>query len=217
MKFLLISLLFFTSTAVVADAGSFVTQCENLAAGAKVRVVFEDKLLTRDDSQSLAHLQRLAPSGSSPYHSVLGLTHAEPTASLELTPRFLTDATGRVCAAPSLTLKLGFSTLKVYLARELAGACRRNIVDEHEQEHVFAWRSHFRAGARLLESLLQRSLARPSYYSHQAEAEVAVRQHVDSLISPLLESLKEGISVTHQGIDSPGSYQYAEGRMRACP
>jgi hypothetical protein len=208
--------LFFYSVAATAD-NRFAIACEKLASEAEVRVLFEDKQVTRDDSRNLEVLKRLSKSGPNPHHSVLGLTHAEPTASLEVTPRILTDPAGRTCGVASLTLKLSFSTLQVYLASELKDACRRQIVDEHEQEHVAVWRNHFKAGARMLESLLRTKLGQVAYFSNPAEAREALPQRANELIAPLLKNLNNGIGINQQEIDSAGSYRYVEGRMRACP
>lgn len=210
------TLLFFFSLAATADS-RFTSACEKLAAEADIRVLFEDRQLTRDDSRSFEVLKRLARSGANPHHSVLGLTHAEPTASLEVTPRILTDIDGKACGVASLTLKLGFSTLQVYLASELKDGCRRRIVDEHEQEHVAVWRNHFKAGARLLESLLRQKLGQAAYFSNPAEAREALQQRANDLIVPLLKNLNDGIGVNQQEIDTAGSYRYVEGRLRGCP
>ena len=210
------TLLYFCSVAAIAET-RFASACEKLAAEAEIRVIFEDRQLTRDDSRSLEVLKRLSKSGPNPHHSVLGVTHAEPIASLDITPRILSDADGSVCGVPSLTLKLSFATLQVYLASELKDNCRRRIVEEHEQEHVAVWRNHFRAGARVLEPLLRRKLAQAAYFSTPLEAREALQQRVNELVVPLLKNLNDGIGVSQQEIDSAGSYRYVEGRMRACP
>ncbi len=216
MKILLLLVALFPLS-VAADTGSFEAQCERLAAEARIEVLFEEPQVTRDDSRSRDELMRLSQSSRNPNHAVLGLTQAEPSFSLRLAPVFLTHADGRVCAALSLTLKLAFSNLQVYLARELNGACRREIVLKHEQEHVAVWRDHLRAGARLLQPLLQTSLGQPGYFSRRDEAEAALLSRANTLIKQKLDGLREGIRFAHQQIDSPASYRQEENRMRACP
>jgi hypothetical protein len=206
----------FVATGAVA-AESFTERCDKLASQAQIQVVFEDALLVRDDTRSLDALKRLSQTGASPYHRVLGLTHAEPVTRLTLTASTLEDLDGRVCSVPSLTLKLGFSSLQVYLARELQDPCRRNIVQAHEQEHVAVWRSHLRIGARLLTSQLQKTLGQPMYFNDLAQAKAGVQQRVENLLNPPLQGLMNGIAAAHQQIDAPGSYQLEENRMRACP
>lgn len=215
MKILLLALALLPP--VAAEADGFTQQCERLAAGARIEVLFEEPQVTRDDSRSRDELMRLSQSSRNPNHAVLGLTQAEPSFNLRLAPAFLTHADGRVCAALSLTLKLGFSNLQVYLARELNGACRRDIVLTHEQEHVAVWRDHLRAGARLLQPLLQTSLGQPGYFSRRDEAEAALLSRANTLIKQKLDGLREGIRFAHQQIDSPASYRHEENRMRACP
>lgn len=195
----------------------FEQACEQMAAAAQMRIVFEDRPVTRDDSRSTDVLKRLLQAGSSPYHSVLGLTHAEPSASLEFSPQLLIDAGGRVCGVASGTLKLGFSALQVYLANDLKDSCRRFIVDEHEQEHVAVWRNHFRAGARMIETVLRNKLGQAAYFADPEQARAVLRQRAETLISALLKSLQDGVGASHQQIDSAGAYRYLEGRLRACP
>lgn len=216
MKGVVTGLLFFLSASANASPG-FEVACQKLAAEAAIRVVFEDRPVSRDDSLGLEALKRLSTSGNNPYHNVLGLTHAEPVASLDVLPRILTDSDGRTCGVSALNLKLGFSAMQVYLASELRDSCRRRIVEEHEQEHVAVWRSHWRAGARMLEGLLRRKLGQPAYFQTPAEADEVLRRRAEALIVPLLKDIENGIEVNQRQIDSPASYQHAAGQLRACP
>jgi len=201
----------------VIGSSGFELACEKLAGQAAIRVVFEDRPVSRDDSRSLNVLKRLSGAGNNPYHSVLGLTHAEPTASLDLTPHVLTDVDGQVCGVSSLSLKLSFSALQVYLASDIRDSCRRRIVEEHELEHVAVWRNHLRVAARMLEVLLRRKLGETAYFRTPAEADETLRRRADQLIAPLLKNLKDGIVADQQQIDSAASYQHLENRLRACP
>lgn len=216
LKSFVATLLLTLSPAAIAGS-SFEIACEKLAGEAAIRVVFEDSQVSRDDSRNLETLKRLSRSDTSPYHNVLGLTHAEPVASLDVAPRILTDFDGRACGVPSLNLRLGFSAMQVYLASELKDSCRRRIVDEHEQEHVAVWRNHLRAGARMLEALLRRKLGQTANFRTSAEADEQLRRRVDELIVPLLKDLQDGIGANQRQIDSAASYQYVEGQMRSCP
>ena len=223
---LLLAIALMGTQASLAQTGnpsaSFEARCEQLALDAKIQAVFEDKPATRDNTRSLEELKRLlqsatAATGGNPYHRVLGLTHAEPSSRLDLTSRALTDANGRRCAVPSLTLTLGFTELKVYIARETTNDCRRRIIEEHENEHVAAWRNHLRIGARLLTSVLQKQLAQPMYFDKSVDIKPILKQRVEDLIDFQLARLMGGIGAAHNQIDSPNSYQFEENRTRACP
>jgi hypothetical protein len=205
------------SSLAAQASGSFIERCEKIAADARIRVVFEDKPMTRDDSRDSAELSRIAGSAISRFHNVHGITRAMPSADMEFAIHFLNDGEGGTCATPSLTLKLGFSSLEVNLARELTNPCRRQIVDEHEQEHVAAWRNHLRIGARLLTIQLTNTFARPDFFRSPADAEQILRERVNQHVATALKDLREGIMIAHQQIDSAGSYRNAENRMRACP
>ncbi|RTL52749.1 MAG: hypothetical protein EKK46_10380 [Rhodocyclaceae bacterium] len=171
-----------------------------------------------DETLGINDLRNRAGTYLSPFHSVLGLTHAEPMVNVRLQPRQLTDGNGRRCAAPGVTVTIGFNALRVYLARELDNPCRRDIVYRHEMEHVSAWRDHFRAGARLLLPLMQTDLAGPyDIESESDEDEAALRQRVEARLVPLLRRLEDGVAAAQRAIDSPASYQGVENRLRGCP
>lgn len=199
------------ATGVRAD--DFESRCEALARNARVAALFQDTTVAQDNSRSVAELTGMAGTPD-PNHHVLGLTHAEPTLAVALAPRLL-GGDGRVCAAPDLTLRLAFKDLRVYLARELADPCRRSAVYLHEQEHVAAWRDHFRVGARLLEAPLREIAAQP-YYLETADAD-QLRKQVEARLAPLLQRLKEGAAAAQKEIDSPASYRQVEERLHACP
>lgn len=202
---------------MAAQAQGFVERCESLAVDARIDVRFDDRAVTRDDSRNVDALRRLSRGPSNPYHRVLGLTHAEPTSDWAVSIRTLGDTNGRVCAAPSLSLRLGFSTLTVYIASDIMDNCRRAIVLAHELEHVAVWRNHFRIAARLLATQLQTALARPFYFDPGQAVEASLRSLVQTQLDQQMQGLLAGIVVAHQQIDAPGSYQLEEGRMRACP
>ena len=75
MKILLLALALLPP--VAAEADGFTQQCERLAAGARIEVLFEEPQVTRDDSRSRDELMRLSQSSRNPNHAVLGLTQAE--------------------------------------------------------------------------------------------------------------------------------------------
>jgi hypothetical protein len=196
---------------------SFTERCEQLAASARLSVAFEDAPLTRDNTRGLDALKQISQLGPQPYHQVFGLTHAQTQTRYDLQWQTLRAPDGRVCAAPSLALKVGLKSLTVYLAQELTNPCRRAVVEEHEQEHVAVWRNHLRAGARLLEPVLRRSLMQPFYFSASDDVASALKQKVDATVGPLMQRLQEGIQASHQQIDAPLSYQAGAQRMMACP
>ncbi len=205
------------SIALAAAGPSFEDRCQQLAEGSTISVTFQDQPVTRDNSRTIAELRRLSQSRSGPYHTVLGLTHAEASASVAVTGRTVTDADGRTCLAPSVRLALGFSELKVYLAAELTDPCRRRIVEEHEAEHVRIWRNHFRVGARLAETLLRRDLVFPLHAADESTAREQAHQQVQAAAASILEQLMQTAMAAHREIDTPMSYQESANRLRACP
>ena len=216
----MVAALLFALMASGASAESriaFEERCLRMSATATVSVVFEDKAVTRINNRGIAELKALSGTRSSQYHSTLGLTHAVPSANLKVTPNILVNGNGMVCVLPSVVLTLGFSEFDVYVAKELKDSCRRGIVEAHENEHAAVWRNHWRAGARLLETTLRRSLAQPGYAANQEQAINEMNRRVNAVIAPLLLQLKDGVIAANQQIDSPASYQFEANRMGACP
>jgi hypothetical protein len=202
--------------AQATDAG-FAQRCEALSISARVSVVFEDRPVARDDNRSREELRNLLQRGAGANHSVYGLTYAQTRMAYAMRSTALTGPDGGVCVVPSLTVTVGLAELTVYLARELVQPCRRAIVEAHEQEHVAVWRTHLRAGARLLEPVLRDTLARPFYFASMADAQAGLRQQIDAALVPLTRNLQDGIVMANRDLDSPASYQAASQRINACP
>jgi hypothetical protein len=193
--------------------------CGEASGPARIHVQFEDRAITRDNRRTVEELTRMSGGVRGSYHSVMGLTVAEPSARLQWAAPALAQPAGGggVCASAAFTLTLGFTTMEVYLARELTDACRRAIVDEHELEHVGAWRQHLRAGGRLMEGALRAQLGQPAWFASPEAAQTALRAQAEAVVGNLLPRLREGVMAAHGTIDSPQSYQFTERRMRACP
>ena len=207
----------FVGMTYAAETASFADQCQEMAMKSKFSIAFEDVQLVRDNTRNLDELRRLSQLTPSPYHFVYGLTRAQAKAEYEIHPVMLTGADGSICATPSILVKIGLSELTVYLAKELINPCKRAAVDDHEQEHVNTWRSHLRAGTRLFEPVLRRSLMRPFYFTRADEVQPGLKRQIDAVLGPLLDNLQKGITANHGEIDSPYSYRITSQRLGACP
>ncbi len=195
----------------------FAQRCESLAKQARVTVEFEDRPIRRDDTRSKEQLRNLSQRAGVVNHSVYGLTYAQARMAYALRSTALTGPDGAVCVVPSLSVTIALADLTVYLATELTQPCRRSIVEAHEQEHVAVWRTHLRAGARLLEPVLRDTLARPFLFASMAEAQTGLRQQIDAALAPRIRNLNDGIVSANRDIDSPASYQAASQRLNTCP
>jgi hypothetical protein len=212
-------LLLFLIQIPVASGGNdmFKIDCEKLIGPGKVMVVYTDIVAAEDNSRTIKALQSLSGRVDDAYHSVYGLTHAEPEFRYEFQTRWRTGQDGRTCMVPDISVKLGFAAMRMYLARELQDSCRRNIVREHELEHVSTWRSHFRIGARMLEEPLRMAFSQPRHYASQTQARADLKPWVESVLKPFQQRLMNGAIAAQRAIDSPGAYQRVTQRLRACP
>jgi hypothetical protein len=205
------------SAPAAAQTDNFDQRCERLAQAATITVSFEDTPVTWDTRRSADELSKLGPPQANPYHTVLGLTHAKPTANIHVAHRSLTHPEGRVCIVGDIRLTLTFTELKVYLAKELTDPCRRQIVEEHEAEHVRIYRHHFRAGARMAESLIRQTLILPIHAVDVDAAEAELRRRMNEIIAPLAARITSVAMAANQEIDTPSAYREIAARIRACP
>lgn len=195
----------------------FQANCWKLGDTVRIAAAYRDIVPTEDSSRSVKSLRSLSGKTGDPYHHVYGLTHAEPAFSYRFTPRWHTGPDGQVCALPDVSVEIGFSSMRVYLARELQETCRKGVVRDHEMEHVSAWKSHLRAGAKLLEGPLRQVFSQPRYYRTQADAQAGLKLWVEEEMKLLWKRLMDSAITAHRTIDSPLSYNQVNNRLRNCP
>jgi hypothetical protein len=200
-----------------AESNGFRADCQKLGEAVEIVVMYSDIVATEDHSHKVKSLKSLSAKANDPHHNVYGLTHAEPTFSYEIKPRWQISPAGQTCMVPDVSVKMGFSAMRIYLAQELQDSCRKNIVRDHELEHVSAWKSHFRIGAKLLEDPLRLAFSEPRYYASRTEAQADLRPWAEGVLKPFQQRLMKGVASAQRAIDSPLSYNHVKKRLRACP
>jgi hypothetical protein len=213
----LLLLLLISERMALASSDTFKADCEKLMGPGKVVVMYTDIVPAEDSSRTVKGLQSMSGKTNDTYHNVYGLTHAEPEFRYEFQTRWRTSPDGQTCMVPDVSIKLGFAAMRVYLARELQDNCRRNIVREHELEHVSAWRSHFRIGGRMLEEPLRTAFSQPRYYASQTQASADLKPWVEGVLKPLQQRLMNSAVAAQRAIDSPAAYQRVSQRLHGCP
>lgn len=206
-------------TAVItakASAQDFAERCAQLPQQVKVAVAFRDRTVIVDDTRSVQELNRMNVRSAVDYHNVYGVTYAKPGFRLLVTPRAVEDGNGHICALPDMMIELGFSEFVVYLAKELTDPCHKDIIRQHEQDHVNTWKSQMRASAQLLTTVLRREMGEPRYYTSRAEAETAVRAWATELAAPWLKRMVDSITAAQNAIDTQVSYDTVTSRLRTC-
>lgn len=211
-------LLLMHNSIVWAENDEFRDRCRKLAESAAVVVTFVDIPASENSSHTLKSLKTLSGKTNDLHHNVYGLTQAEPTFSYEVKPKWEISPTGKTCMVPDVSVKIGFLSMQVYLAKELLqDNCRKNIVREHELEHVSTWKSHFRIGAKLLESPLRLAFSQPRYYVSTSQAQAGLQPWAEEVLKPLQQQLMKGATSAQRAIDSPISYNHVKSRLRNCP
>jgi hypothetical protein len=200
-----------------ANADDFAERCTQLAQQARISVTFEDRPVAIDESRNVQALNGLSGKQPSSNHNVYGITHAKPYFRVSVVPKVISDGQGKFCAMPDIFIKLGFSEMVVYLARELTDGCRRNVIWEHEEEHVNTWRAHLRASAQLLTTVLFREVGDSRAYASRDEAEAGVRSWANELVAPWAKRMIASVTEAQRAIDTPASYAAVASRLRTCP
>ena len=202
--------------AVGARADDFAERCAQLPQQVKITVVFRDRQVMTDGTHNIQELNRMSGKPAGEYHNVYGLTHAKPDFRLQVAPRGVADAGGRICAMPDIAIELGFSEFVVYLAKELTDPCHQDIIRQHEQEHVTTWKSQLRASAQLLTTVIRRDLGEPRYYASREETDAGVRTWAGEVAAPWLKRVLESVIAAQGSIDTPVSYGSVTSRLRTC-
>jgi hypothetical protein len=199
-----------------ARGDEFTDRCAGLPQQVKVDVVFQDRDVMTDVTRNVQELNRIAAKPAGDHHNVYGVTHAKPTFRLTVTPRAITDGGARFCATPDIAIELGFSDFVVYLAKELTDPCRRDIIRQHEQEHVNTWKAHLRASAQLLAAALRRNIGEARFYASREETEAGVRAWSEALVGPWAKRILDSVTAAQGAIDTPVSYGIVTSRLRTC-
>lgn len=199
-----------------ASADDFARRCNELSRDVKIQVNFQDREVATDESRTVQALNQMSGKRSGSSHNVYGLTRATPLLRLEVTPRAIADSDGRVCAIPDISVILGFSELEMYLAMELTDLCRKQVIREHEEEHVKTWRAHLRVSASLLANVLQREVGESRIYGSREAAELGVRAWAYGMVNPWAKRIADIVISAQQAIDTPTSYALVAARLRAC-
>jgi hypothetical protein len=213
----LLLLLMLSRVACAEKNDVFKERCKKLADAATVVVTFVDIATSENSSHTVKSLKSLSGKTGDLHHNVYGLTQAEPTFSYEIRSKWRISPAGKTCMVPDVSVKIGFSSMRVYLARELQDSCRKNIVRDHELEHVSAWKSHFRIGAKLLEEPLRLAFSQPRYYASKARAQADLQPWVEGILKPLHQRMMKSVVSAQRAIDSPISYNHVKNRLRNCP
>jgi hypothetical protein len=199
-----------------ASAQDFRERCAQLPQQVKVAVVFRDRQVTVDETRSVQELNRMSTRPAADYHNVYGVTYAKPGFRLLAAPRMLDDGSGQICALPDIMIELGFTEFVVYLAKELTDPCHKDIIRQHEQDHVNTWKSQMRASAQLLTTVLRRDMGEARYYMSRGEAEAAVRAWASELAAPWLKRMLDSVTAAQNAIDTQVSYDTVTSRLRTC-
>lgn len=208
-------LLLFGLAFAAADA---LASCAVPPEPAVISVDYSEARLTIDESQPWSYLAGLVGKSPNGHQHVYGLTHAEPGYQVRITPRFGKDWRGGAgCALADIAVTLQLTELKIYLARDIPDPCRREIVREHENEHVRVWQQYMRIGARLMTVALRQELAQPRHYENAAGAEEDLFARGKTVLEAKFAELAADVRRAQQEIDTPASYAQLERRMRACP
>jgi hypothetical protein len=200
-----------------AVADDFAERCMQLARQVRISVTFEDLPVVTDDSRNVQALNALSGKQPGSNHNVYGLTHAKPYFRLSVVPKAISDGQGTFCAMPDISIKLGFSEMVVYLARELTDGCRRNVIRDHEEEHVNTWRAHLRASAQLMTTILHREVGDSRTYASRDEVEAGIRSWAEELVTPWAKRMIASVGEAQRAIDTPTSYAAVASRLRTCP
>jgi hypothetical protein len=197
--------LVFTGTA--AHARSFSSECEARLETGDIRVRPEMTSYVEISSLGIGELTTRKPPAERGERT-LGLTIAHPTASIDFVQNGIHDPQSRdYCMRPRFTVRLSFSPVEVYVAREIPrGTCAYAEVVRHEEKHVLAYEQQLAKAAEFIANAMRAHYSDTIYYGDSAQLLAELKEAAQKRWLPLAEKQLEAVEAVQQTIDSPEEY-----------
>jgi hypothetical protein len=139
----------------------------------------------------------------------MGLVTTDLRSAVTVGARGLTDRSGRrYCIRPDVTVRLAFSPMTMFIARELGpGSCAHRLTLDHELKHVRVYEDYLNdvrddIRRQLLEDLGDRPLLFPSEH----EADAGVRRLLEERLAPFVEGAMREVLALQKLVDSDVEY-----------
>jgi len=196
---------------------SFESVCEKRLAPTTVEVVTKPVSYTYDFSQSTRDLTSRGAHRAGTI--VLGLVEAEIRSEASVGLNGIKQTLGgRYCMRPSLTVKLAFEPMTLFIANEQPeGSCAFRITMAHELKHIAVYQEYLDEFASRVQGDLGRALGDEIVYvSSQAQADAHVRSVLDKTLAPYMQAVQDEVRARQARVDSPAEYGRLERHQRWC-
>jgi hypothetical protein len=195
----------------------FEQACAARLAPARVEVVTEPVHYTTDLSRSIGDLTTRQ---SNPWgRAVMGLVTADLKSEVAVSARGLGDRSGsRYCIRPDVTVRLAFSPMTLYVAREHPpGTCAHRLTLEHELKHVRVYRDYLEDVRADIDTKLREKFGgKPMVYGSEAESQAAVRALLDETLAPYVQDAMREVLDLQKLVDSPHEYARLDLEQARC-
>lgn len=195
----------------------FEAVCEKRLPPTRVEVLAAPVGYTTDLSLAAAEL---SGKGAHTFgRTLMGLTLAELKSTVEYGGSGIADRGGqRVCMRPAVKVRLSFSPMTVYVAREHPpGSCAYRVTLEHELKHVSVYEQYLAGIAHDIEAALRQELgARVLYFRSEAEGDAHVRKVLEERIGPYVEDTMLRVVALQRQVDSPEEYARLDRAQAEC-
>ena len=195
----------------------FEQQCEKRLPQVQISVEAAPVSYQTDFTRSSAQLTTMGAASAG--RLVLGLTQTQLKSSVSLGSSGLTRRFGgRHCMRPSVSVRLAFDPMTVFIGRELAeGSCRFGITMGHEMKHVRTYEVFLTDVAAEVERELTRRLGdRIQYFASEAEAERHLNTLVGESLGPYVQDSMNAVNALQAKVDSPDEYFRLDRFQDAC-
>jgi hypothetical protein len=144
-RWLLVSILVLSCGMSVADEAAYEAECNAIAPRQANEVKASIAEIAVDESRSTSDdLAFMSGLYNEIDRSIGGITSADPLVHYQIDPNLalLPDRKG-VCARPAIRLTIGYSSMNVFMDREIPrGSCLYNAIFAHEMHHVAIYKDY---------------------------------------------------------------------------
>lgn len=189
--------------AASAGDGAFALRCER---DMKPRFEVSARALAFDVRNTVsARILNTRSADASAGKLLLGVTSSEHR--IEITfdgPALLDASTATECLAPRISVELGFSPMRVDVAREFRGnPCAYAAVYEHEMQHVGVYRTQLPLVQRRVREALEQHYGGKPLFAPAGQGLARLEADVDGWLRPLIKGELERVKLLQAALDSP--------------
>lgn len=194
------------ATGAQAARTPFQARCEDTLAHTVTMMAIKQSGYTINNTLSFKDLTEMQPARVNAF--VLGLTHTESMASVNVDGKMLQDkATDYECISPQISVTLYYLPMVVHVGREFRpGTCSYTEILAHEMRHINVYVDHLQKVEGVVRGALAKRFEARPLYAPIGQGKALLEHEINSQWLPYIKAEMAKVEPLHEAIDSPAEY-----------